>query len=243
MKLVLLVAITATLAAAAELDCCTLNGHRVGRLQRKWIEYLGRNVVPALKGDHAAQVRTAANATWWTLKEGVLSKANPYRFSICTTDTGDAPLGALDECPPGRAWQVGIAAVQVITRADRIAAYEKRVLGVAKELYPRRSTEDLLAEAAQLAQLTKDEQKEVIASTGALRLSWLLRHPAVGITIVENEAVTECLEVARPKKWCFGAGWDDTRVFARDRAAALRTVSDLKLALDRLSDAAASSVR
>ena len=83
--------------------------------------------------------------------------------------------------------------------------YEKRVLGVAKELYldaPRGSLEG----SAQLAQLTKDEQKEVIALR--VRCAELALGTAVE-SHCENEAVTECWKW-RDEKVVLWSGWDDT---------------------------------
>ncbi|MEO8548890.1 MAG: hypothetical protein ABI678_02930 [Kofleriaceae bacterium] len=206
----------------------TVNGHILNPTERKWVRYIGRTVVNQLHGSLSARLTLAAQSTWWTLKEGVLDLANPYKFSSCNFDGYDEWIGPNEECPdPTHAWQVGIAAVQVPNYSYAT------VKGVANQLFPHNSTSDVIGFAAELAGYPEGsaEWNTLVGSEGRLRTSWLLRSPPVGLTLVDTEVVGECVDASYG--WCYGTGWDTTALYAPTRTAAMRSISDLRVLLEK----------
>ena len=210
------------------LEAYTVNGHLLNPQERAQVRYIGRTVVNQLAGSLDKRLTTAARSTWWTLKEGVLDLDNPFVFSLCTFDGRDARIGYNQECPdPHHAWQVGIAAVQVPNYP-----YDQ-VKGVANRLFPDSSTTEVIGLAAELAGFPEGSAawRELRASQGRLRTSWLLRSPPVGITLVETEVKNECID--QSLSWCYGTRWDTTALYAPTRSAAMRSIADLKVLLEK----------
>jgi hypothetical protein len=215
-----------------------VNGHALNATEAKWVEFVAKEVVPRLPGTSADQLTMAARGLWWTLKEGNLERGNwgkatsPVGYSLCNTSSGDRHIGPLETCGSdslerdqtlyGRAWQVGLAGVQVPgRRIDRVEA-------LAAQLYPDVTLDALLEQTAALAGYAPgtDTSTGIVQSEGAVRLSWLLRIPAVGFAdVVSKEVVPECIDGS--KGYCYGSSWDETRKFAPSKSAALRSVADL----------------
>lgn len=213
---------------AVPLDGYTVNGHILNATERKWVRYIGRTVVNQLHGSLSHRLTLASQSTWWTLKEGILDLANPYAFSSCNFDGYDARLGPNEECPdPSHAWQVGIAGVQVPNYSYNT------VKGVANQLFPNNSTGDVIGMAAELAGYPEgsSEWNTLVSSEGRLRTSWLLRSPPVGITLVDTEVVNECIDDSL--YWCYGTGWDTSQLYAPSRTAAMRSIADLRVLLEK----------
>jgi len=210
-------------SAPSELN---VNGHTLQGNEERWVRYVGMTVVPQLSGDRSNRLRVAARASWWGLKEGTFSKGNPHAFSSCGSNL---PLGPLDTCSAGRAWQVGLAGVQVPNFS------EQQVINVVHALWPARTLSDVLAETARLANFdpTQGTGAAIVASDGVLRKSWLLRHPSVGLTLVEQNVTAECINAM--KTWCYGTVWDQTKLYAPTREAALQSVADLTTIFDALA--------
>ena len=206
-----------------------VNGHTLGTGEQKWVKLIGEKVVGALQGDAKAALDTASKVTWWSLKEGILDTSNPIGYSSCNTTSGDTPLGPLATCPSGRAWQVGLPAVQVpgrtLTDLDNLAA----------ALYPGKSTDDLLADTAALAGYAAGSSTSagIVASTGSLRISWLLRVPPIGFCKQAPTIQSECID--QSLSWCFGTGWNETKLYAPTKTGARRSMDDLWGLLLRLS--------
>lgn len=204
-------------------------GWTVTAQERHWLEYIGREVVPRLSGSRSSRLTTAARVAWWTLKEGVLGLDYAFEYSNCNFPSGDAHIGPVDGCPVGRAWQVGLAASQVPWPYVDVDA-------TALALHPGMSIEDVLwwtaSEAGHDPSAT-DVGAAIVASTGDLRTSWLLRNPAVGFTNEVEVVTAECIEDSL--SWCFGTGWDTTARYAPDRATAMAAIDDLYAAFDRLA--------
>ena len=60
-----------------------VNGHSLSVQQIRTLEFIAQTVVPVLPGTSIEdQVETAARATWWSLREGVLSYWNFKRIPI-----------------------------------------------------------------------------------------------------------------------------------------------------------------
>lgn len=202
---------------------CVLDGAEPRAPACGWLHYIAREVVPELEGDREARLTTAARVAWWSLKEHVLYLANPLSYSNCNFETGDRHIGPLDPCVPGRAWQVGLSGVQ--------AAY----LGVgsaeaiATRVHPGRSLEQILETAARRAGLDDADTAAVVATSGQMRVSWLLRDSATGFTYQVGRVTAECIDGT--ERWCFGAGVR----FANDRAQALRVIADIRSLLDALA--------
>jgi hypothetical protein len=209
----------------------TVNGHALDADQKAVLEVVARDVVPVLPGaTRDERVIFAAQGSWWALKEGVWGIGLPevYAYSNCNKTSGDVRIGPLETCPAGRAWQVGIAAVQVPNHD--LAEVE----GLVKQLYPQRTSNEVLADVGKAAALPQATQSSIVASTGSLRTSWLLRVPAIGFAaIVPGAVVPECVEGS--KSWCFGTGWDETKKFAATKDDAVQSIEDLRRILDALS--------
>ena len=208
------------------LNTIVVNGHTLQGNEDRGVRFTGMVVVPQLSGDRSNRLRVAARASWWGLKEGIFSLDNPHAFSSCGSNER---LGPLDTCSTGRAWQVGLAGVQVPNFT------EQEVINVVQALWPAKNLTDVLAETARLAGFdpTEGTGAAIGASEGVLRKSWLLRHPAVGLTLVEQNVTAECINAM--KTWCYGSGWDQTRWYAPTREAALQSIDDLTKIFDGLA--------
>jgi hypothetical protein len=194
------------------------------------VSVIASDVVPRLAGARAARITLAARGAWWALKEGTWEQTLPaiYGYSNCNTASGDMTIGPTEICATGRAWQVGLAAVQVPGRT--VAELES--LGAT--LFPGVMPAALLADVAAKAGEPKATSDAIVASTGSLRVSWLLRVPAIGIaTVVPGEIVPECIDGA--KSWCFGSAWDETKKFAPTKEAAAVSIGDLERILSALA--------
>ncbi len=208
-----------------------VNGHALTTRERQWMRYVADHVLPDLPGTPARKLEIASRAAWWSLKEGTFDTSNPPRYSNCNTSSGDKLIGPLATCGSGRAWQVGLAAVQVPNHT--LAELEE----LADELYPDESIAEVLADAAAEAQITGDTADAIESSTGSLEKSWLLRRSAIGFVACErNEVVPECIDGSR--SWCYGTGWDTTRWYAPTKSAALRSIHDIATLLAALSGGA-----
>ncbi len=210
-----------------------VNGHTLTAREQQWMRYVAERVLPDLPGTRARQLEIASRVAWWSLKEGIFDTANAPRYSNCNTSSGDQLIGPLATCGTGRAWQVGLAAVQVPNHT----VSELELL--AQQLYPDESIAAVLADAAaESGYPTGDATANAIAAaTGSLEKSWLLRRSAIGFVACErNEVVPECIDGS--DSWCYGSGWDTTRLYAPTRAAALRSIADIDTLLDALYDGA-----
>ncbi len=103
----------------------------------------------------------------------------------------------------------------------------------ARRLYPGEALAEVLRRAAGAAGLDDDDAEAVATSADSLRKSWLLRDSAVGFTHEAPTVTRECIDDSR--RWCFGTGWDTTRLFAPDRPAAMRSIADIRAMLDALA--------
>jgi hypothetical protein len=185
-------------------------------------------VVPHLAGDRAERLTVAARVTWWSLKEGVLDLGNPVAYSNCNTPSGDFRYGPLDVCYAGRAWQVGLSAVQVPgTSLDQLE-------GIGQSLFGKPSSE-ILAMTARHAGFdpSTGTGAAIVQSTGMQRASWLLRNSAIGFTVSEKVITAECINDAY--YWCYGTGWDTSAWYAPYRGAAFQSIDDLYAILDALA--------
>src|SRR5207302_4145652 len=203
-----------------------VNGHTLTGNDLQWVRFVGTTVVPQLAGSRNARLQVAARASWWGLKEGTFSKDNPHAFSSCGANK---PLGPLETCTAGLAWQVGLAGVQVPNFS------EQTVLNIVQSLWPGRSNTDVLAETARLAGYDPGQGTgaSIVSSSGVLRKSWLLRNPAVGMTLVEQNVTAECINASA--SYCYGTSWAQTQWYAPTQQGALRSIADLTAILDKLA--------
>jgi len=211
------------------LDCTgpLVNGNPVAEPACGWLAYFASDVVPALAGSRDDRLDVAATVAWWSLKEGVLFLANPIVYSNCGFEDGSAYIGPLETCPSGQAWQVGISGIQVPTFLDGRPAEQ------AETLFPSMTEDEVLEATAADALLSAAETDGVVASTGDLRASWLLRNSAIGVTLQVDRVVAEC--VVGSYGWCYGSGWTATSLYAPDKEAALRSIDDIRAVLDALA--------
>ncbi len=211
------------------LDCSgpMVSGHSVAEPACGWLEYFGRELVPALAGGRDERLDVAAIVAWWSLKEGVLFLDNPIVYSNCAFESGSEYIGPLETCPSGRAWQVGISGIQVPTFLDGEPAEQ------AAALFPTVSEDEVLESTAVEALLSAAEIDGVVASTGDLRASWLLRNSPIGVTLQVDIVERECIDGSYD--WCYGSGWDSTALYAPDKDSAMGAIADIREILDGLA--------
>ena len=217
----------------------TVNGHLLTAEEQAPVLIIAADVVPRLAGAREDRLLFAARGAWWALKEGTWEQPLPavYGYSNCNSATGDHVIGPTETCAAGRAWQVGLAAVQVPghTAAEleaRVAVLFPGMPGMAGT--PGTTPDALLADVATKAGETQATSDAIVASTGSLRASWLLRVPALGLdALVPGEVVPECIDGT--KTWCFGSAWDETKKFAPTKDAALVSIGDLHRILSLLA--------
>lgn len=169
-----------------------VNDVTLTRKQVETLRFVARNVMPALPGDSEQQLETAAYATWWSLREGVISdwlfrKTNAHLFSLCTRAGREVLLEPLDPCERGQPWQVGLAAVQVHTPGAVAKAQAERVQTAIGHSWARSSknAEDVLNEAARLTGVDEATRARIAnLPAGPLRTSWLLRNPVIGFAVL-----------------------------------------------------------
>jgi hypothetical protein len=223
---------TYTLRIASQCDGeaylpCVVNGHSVAEPACGWLHYVGREVVPNLEGNRSERLTDAARVAWWSLKEGVLFLQNPIVYSNCHFSSGDAYIDPLETCAQGSAWQVGMSGIQVW------AASLETLEGTATSLFPGLSSNQVLQQTAAEAGLDSGETAAVVASTGDLRRSWLMRTSAIGFTHQVGPVTRECIDDTR--SWCFGTGWHATQLFAPDRNGAMQAIDDIRAMFDQLA--------
>ena len=220
----------ATYTLSVESDCgggtvtCTVNGNDVRQPACGWLHYTARRVVPYLSGTRSDRIEEAAIVAWWSLKEGVMFLDNPIVYSNCNFPDGDARIGPLESCVPDRAWQVGLSAVQVPWHTDA------EVEGVAGTLLPDLTIDEILASTAREAGLDEASVDAVVQSSGELRKSWLLRNSVIGFAVEAPVVRSECIDDSL--RWCYGTGWDSTRMYAPDRAGAMQSIADIEALFD-----------
>ena len=205
-----------------------VNGHAMTASQARWVSYFAWCAVPVLQGTRDDRLTAASIVAWWALKEGVLDElhSNPVGLSLCRANR---PIGPLDRCAPGAAWQVGASGIQ----ASCCSLSE--VQGTAAALFPGMTEAQLLAGAAAEAgyPVGNAENVRIVGSTGKLRASWLLHVTAIGffqqLPIVTDECIT------KSHFWCYGSGWVDSAFYAPNKRSAMRAMSDLRAILDALS--------
>lgn len=207
-------------SATTSTQLTSLNGHPLSADQTKWIKYVLDNVRLVLPGNTEAQAAMAARVSWWALKEGVFSLDNPLAYSNCNFPSGDQRIGVVDTCPSGRAWQVGLAGVQV----PNFSLSE--VESVAKQRHPGKSVQDILDDTSTSIGIPKgsDDYNKAINSTGDLRKSILLRDPATGFVFVDRNIVKGCIDSWL--SWC-GGGWDAAKNIASSQSVAKSTIAEL----------------
>ena len=209
----------------------TVNGYRLSDTEARWVRYTASAVVPYLSGGREQRLTTASRAAWWALKEGVWGLSDATAFSSCNRAPGrDERLDAVTACYPSTAaWQVGLAAVQVPNFGS------DEVERVALALFPGQSVVQVLAAAAREAGIdpASSTGQAIVASTGTLRRSWLLRASRVGFSLVVRNIEAECINGAQP--WCYSAAWSPSSRYAPDRTAALRAMADLRAILASLA--------
>ena len=216
-------------AGQPSFDCSgpIVNGNPVAEPACGWLHHIGLVVVGQLAGSLDERLDVAAPVAWWALKEGVLFLQNPIVYSNCNSDSGDSKIGPLDTCGEGHAWQVGLSGVQVPTFT--LAKLEQ----TAATLFPGTSTDVILEQTAQQALLAPDQVAAVVASTGPLRRSWLLRNSPIGFTVQVGKVVQECVQ--GNKGWCHGTKWNATTLYAPDKASAMKAIADIRALLQQLA--------
>lgn len=206
----------------------TVNGHAMTAQQANWVSYFAWCAVPLLQGTRDVRLTAASTVTWWALKEGVLdaSHTDPVGFSLCRHNH---PIGPLERCAVGSAWQVGASGIQAS------CCSLSNVEGTAATLFPGMTEAQLLSGAAVEAgyPVGSAENTRIVGSAGAQRASWLLHVTAIGFfhqgPIVKNECI------AASHSWCYGTGWIASASYAPDKPSAMRSMRDLRAILDALS--------
>jgi len=208
--------------ACPALSPLTVRGVKLDAEQDLWVRTIARHVVADVPGSAAERIDKSAHVTWWALKEGVLNVNNALSYSNCSFPP-DQHIGPLETCPdPNNAWQVGLSGVQAAYKT--LDTVEKLALAV----YPSKGLEDLLLEAAVTAGFGSGtaQGSAIATSTDRLRLSWLLRHGAIGFEAQYAPVYNQCF--VQSKSWCFGTGWPSSASFAATQADAIQAIADLK---------------
>ncbi len=203
-----------------------VNGTTLNANQDKWVRWIATNTVPKLPGaTHDERLTKASRVTWWSLKEGVLSLPNPFSYSNCN----NVHVGPLAGCSTAYAWQVAISGIQGHTYS--LAQTESTALA----LYPGSTIQSVLASAAVTAGFPSGSStyNSIVASTGDLRKSWLLRQHAVGFAKQEPIVTSEC--ITGTSSWCYGTLWAESAAFAPSKQASLNAISQIKSILSSLA--------
>ncbi|MBC7385179.1 MAG: hypothetical protein H7301_03325 [Cryobacterium sp.] len=208
----------------------TVNGFALSDIQAKNVRFIARCVMPLLPGTSEQKTLTAARATWWSLREGILDLpgARSARYSNCHENGRDRTRSNLPlySCPSS-IWQVGMAAAQVSNYSEReVASAREQTFGSLTSSIDEAS---ILSWAASLAGFPPDDPAHaaILRSQGKVRKSWFLRSPAIGFVLVEKqEVVRECL--IEKKKWCYGSGYPSAKKFSRNDAALKKSIVDLR---------------
>jgi hypothetical protein len=161
-----------------------VNGRVLTSQEIKYLKWIAQWTIPNFgMSRDIAITRYIAQGTWWSLKELVLAQSNVWNYNLCNTSSGDKIIGPLETCPSGRAWQVGIAAVQVPN--PTLANVEKRAMSV----YSTTDVKVVLGKSAQQAGYAPGTStyNSIVASTGDLRKAWLLKAHLVGFYFVADE--------------------------------------------------------
>ena len=227
-------------AGLAQIDALSLlvNGNRLRAAEERAVRFVAERVVPRLGGTRADKLRVAGRVAWWTLKEGVLMLQQPLPYSNCHDDVGgvDHTIGPLEVCTSTIAWQVGIAAVQVVGRNPATVA------AAIDGFFPGASIAAVLEGTAWDAFPSDSATRDGIGtSTGDLQLSWLLRNAVIGTSFEEPPVTSEC--ILQTKNWCFGCGWSTSCRYAPSQSAAFGAMEDLCRALNRLAPLSAGELR
>jgi hypothetical protein len=88
-------------AMPASATTVKVNGYVLSKRQLEVFRYIANTVVPKMPGNHDAQIHLTALATWWSLREGVISDWQfhrvpiIHRFSSCHMG-GEDVLNTLD---------------------------------------------------------------------------------------------------------------------------------------------------
>ncbi|CAG8586303.1 8505_t:CDS:2 [Acaulospora morrowiae] len=209
-----------------------VNGYNLNADQEKWVRWIKQWTLPNLPKDNpnATPLQMVARVTWWALREGVLDEKNPFSYSNCEYSSGQKIIGPLEVCPQWksyRAWQVGIAAVQVQNPSD--TEVENMSIKAYKPIIGNKVTiKDVLCRAADQAgyKAGTSEYNTICNSSGNLRKSWLLRSHLVGFWFAEIEVRTECL-ISSVKSWCISADYTAAKQFASNKSAIDKSIADL----------------
>lgn len=193
----------------------TINGRKLTNNEKQNLKFIKENVLNKLEGESDAQATVAAESSWWSLREGVLNISQPevFKYSNCHFASGDQHIGPLESC--SGIWQVGISGVQVPNFSD------SKVESVAKARHSGQDIADILGALSDLGNF--GDKNAVVNSTGILRRSLLMRDPATGITLVNENVRNECLS-GSPKVWCISAG----NPISKDRPAIDAAIAELK---------------
>ncbi|MGQ0841264.1 SH3 domain-containing protein [Actinokineospora sp.] len=195
-----------------------VNGRRLSANEESAVRWIAANTMPRVQGTVSERLTMVSRVSWWSLKEGVLGRANPHSFSNC----GDYDWGPLTYCAAPH-WQVGLGGSQV-ANFPTLATSE----AAAVRLYPGSTVRDVLAHTATYAGYPAGTtgHNQIVNSGGTFRISWLLRNHGVGFTLNAALVADEC--VSRAMYWCYGTGWAESAAYAPTRAAALRAIGELR---------------
>jgi hypothetical protein len=204
-----------------------VNGHLLTSLESKNVQWIAHCIVPYLPGKLSDQAEIAAKTTWWSLREGVMDRAENRAFSYanCHTNEGGA-WPPLKNCP-SNIWQVGLPAGQVMNYSPEKIA--EKISKLEPTVDPHIDEDVLVRWSASLAGYVEGttEYRGIVRSTDRVRRSWLVRNPLVGFMLVAEEEVTgECL--IDHHKWCTSGDYPSAVKYSHSRAGVLRAIGDLK---------------
>lgn len=202
-----------------------LNGYQLSSHQEAAVRWMAANTLARVPGTLSQQLTIVSRVTWWSLKEGILSRSltEVHRFSNCDDSIYD-PLhwcGTLN-------WQVGVGGTYM---GNVYSSYDKtaEIQALALRLYPNWTLAQVLDHTANYAGYPDGSTgyNRIVSSTGSFKNSWLLRNHGVGATFNEPY-VRSCLSNA--PYWCYG-GWDDAVRYAPNQNAITRVIQETRAIL------------
>ncbi len=216
--------------SAEPLRAQTLNGYSLNSNELENLHWIKKCVLPHLPGSAASRIKNVAQVSWWSLREGVLELNGErlFRYANCHfSRTGDRVVSNLPlwNCETN-IWQVGIMAGQVMNYS--LESISRKIGQLQAVLGPDVTEHTLLEWTANLAGYAPGSEvsRSILASTGRVRRSWLMRNPLLGMLLVKTEVVDECLNGT--KRWCFAGDYPEARKFSGSRSRMLRSIQELE---------------
>jgi hypothetical protein len=208
-----------------------VNSHALSANEINRIKWIAQWTVPNFGMSRYDAIKSYLGVgTWWSLKEGVLNLTNPWNHSLCQGKS--TPLGPLETCTAAT-WQVGIAGTQVPNWRSKQSSVTQRATSV----YKTNDIPTILGKSAQQAGYASGSAtyNSIIASTGDLRLSWLLKAHLVGFYMGALDVNWGCVNQS-PLSWCYNSSWEPSKWYSPDKAGVQKRIDEVMVLLQSLTN-------